>query len=812
MLGLGLLVALAGSLLTARLSVESDFAHLLPPSAPSVQQLRAIERRAQVSASVMIGIEAPSEALRARAATLVAERLRQVDGSLIAEVKVDDAVERQFIWQNRFLYAPLPDLESVRAELRRRIAGANPLYVSLDLDDDDDAKVQDTRAPSSIDRLADRLEKAQSESRTPQARISKDGRLQLIVVRTAFGSGDVTRGERLLDRIGKITSETSAAVGGGVAFGLAGDVVSTLAEQRGLVHGMLLATAITVIAVFFALLWFYRSVLAVLALLFVLAVGSVATFGFAYLSIGNLNIASAFLSSIVIGNGINCGIILLARYFEERRKAPTDRADLDRLVRAVVATVPGTLAATATAMVAYGSLALTEFRGFRDFGIIGGVGMALCWLTTYAMLPGLLFACERRGWLRHGPEPAIGRWLSRILPRRPRRVALAATGLLLVASAVVGRFLLHDPIETNLRNLRSYSAELARESAWMNKFDQAFGHGISGGFAIAVPRREDARALAERLRRADAGKAERDRLFSNVVTLDDVLPAEQEAKLAVLADIRRLMTDKALQALDEKDRRRALELRPPDHLRALVDGDVPDALAWPFAERDGTRGRMVLANNGLGIDSWNLNDLQRFASSVRSMNLSPGVLVGGSAFIFSDMLADMNRDGPRASLAAAIASMVIVLLTVGLGRFSWATLFCGALGTVTMVAISAAFGVKINFLDFVALPITIGIGIDYSVNMATRARKDSGARDALVATAGAVVLCSYTTAVGYGSLLLSQNRGIRSFGLSAMVGEVTCLLVAIVVAPALLASWRGGQGARAEQDQAPPSQRSTAAS
>jgi hypothetical protein len=109
------------------------------------------------------------------------------------------------------------------------------------------------------------------------------------------------------------------------------------------------------------------------------------------------------------------------------------------------------------------------------------------------------------------------------------------------------------------------------------------------------------------------------------------------------------------------------------------------------------------------------------------MNLDPGTLVGGLAFIFPDMLEDMNRDGPRASLAAALGSILVVFLTVGLGRFASATLFCGALGTTAVVAISATAGLKINFLDFVALPITIGIGIDYAVNMAARARRDGPA-------------------------------------------------------------------------------------
>lgn len=783
---LGLLVAVAGGILTTRLPVESDFAHLLPPSAPSVQQLRAIERRAQVSASVMVGIEATTPELRGQAASLVAEKLRRLDSSLVAEVGVDDAVARQFVWQHRFLYASLADLETARTELRKQIAAANPLFVSLD-----EPAQEDPQNSTPLDRLAAELEKSDREGHTPEARISKDGRLQLIVVRTAFASGDSTRGEQLLTAIAKANAETAAVVGQGVVFGIAGDVVSTLAEQRGLVHGMVIATAVTVLLVFLALLWFYRSILAVLALLFALATGSLATFGFAQLTIGHLNLASAFLSSIVIGNGINCGIMLLARYFEERRAG---HADANGLVRAVVATVPGTLAATSTAAVAYGSLAITQFRGFRDFGIIGGTGMAFCWVATYTLLPAVLFALERRGWLRPGPEPPISRWLARMLPRRPKWVVAGAASLLVLVSIVVVRFLLGDPIEANMRNLRSYSPELAQESAWMDKFDKAFGHGISGGFAIAVSHRQDAPAMAERLRQADAGKAEHSRLFSNVVTMDDVLPKDQEAKLQVLADIRRLMDGKALRALPDEDRHRLLALRPPDDMRVLTDADVPAELAWPFTEKDGTRGRLVLANNGLGIDSWNLHHLRAFADAVRALNLDAGTLVGGSAFIFSDMLAGMTRDGPRASLAAAVGSILVVLLTVGLGRFAFATLFCGALGTIAMVAVSATAGVKINFLDFVALPITIGIGIDYAVNIAARARRDAGEREALAATAGAVILCSFTTAVGYGSLLLSQNRGIRTFGLSAMVGEITCLVAAITVTPALLASWRHGFG------------------
>ena len=105
-----------------------------------------------------------------------------------------------------------------------------------------------------------------------------------------------------------------------------------------------------------------------------------------------------------------------------------------------------------------------------------------------------------------------------------------------------------------------------------------------------------------------------------------------------------------------------------------------------------------------------------------------------------------------------------------------------------MLGCAALLGLKINFLDFVALPITIGIGIEYAVNIITRARLDGidRGREVIASTGGAVVLCSYTTTVGYGSLLLSQNLGIRSFGIAAMLGEITCLVMALYLAPALL--------------------------
>ena len=55
-------------------------------------------------------------------------------------------------------------------------------------------------------------------------------------------------------------------------------------------------------------------------------------------------------------------------------------------------------------------------------------------------------------------------------------------------------------------------------------------------------------------------------------------------------------------------------------------------------------------------------------------------------------------------------------------------------------------------------------------------------------TGGAVALCSLTTIIGYGALLVADNQALRSFGLLAVLGEVCCLAVAVVALPAALAA------------------------
>ena len=66
---------------------------------------------------------------------------------------------------------------------------------------------------------------------------------------------------------------------------------------------------------------------------------------------------------------------------------------------------------------------------------------------------------------------------------------------------------------------------------------------------------------------------------------------------------------------------------------------------------------------------------------------------------------------------------------------------------------------------------------------------------ALRSTGGTVLVCSLTTVIGYLSLMVSDNLSIRGFGLASLIGEVTCMIAAFVIVPALIALRLGGRAA-----------------
>jgi predicted RND superfamily exporter protein len=233
---------------------------------------------------------------------------------------------------------------------------------------------------------------------------------------------------------------------------------------------------------------------------------------------------------------------------------------------------------------------------------------------------------------------------------------------------------------------------------------------------------------------------------------------------------------------------------PPERIAVPTLGDLPDEVALRFAEKDGTRGRIMMVQESDEFSTWDGRYLVRWAEALRTLRMSDGSRppLAGRAPVFADMISAVYEDMPKAIGAAFFATVVLVLVSFRRRRDSLLSIMALLMGIVWMAGTMAALGMKLNFLNFVAFPITFGNGVDYSINVMRRYRleEQAGNKEPILSavrlSGGAVVLCSMTTIVGYTSLYVSANQAMNSFGLAMAISEVTCLIAAVLTMPAVM--------------------------
>jgi predicted RND superfamily exporter protein len=783
------LLGLGAFALATRLELHTDMAELLPSDHPAVVALRNIQGKQKSSTNLVVLLTSDSDEANLQFAKALRPRLESMVGSVFTEVQWHkDAEVPAFLQRNQWLYASLPELRDVERLLDRvRAQRSSPL--AIDLEDGD--------PETELRQLKDRLQNRVPAAPASDYFLGKDGdKRYLGIMLWRRGDGLASVGDfETLDAVKKAVDQVDPRkFSPKLSVEYTGNVAMAIDEQNAIRDDLTLATVICTTLVLLAI-WLYFRRLAVLA-----AVGAPAVLGLllalaiARVSVHYLNANTAFLISIILGNGINSPIILLARYGEERRHGIAVEVALNRALRA---SVLATGTAMAAASIAYGSLLLTSFRGFSQFGLVGGAGMLLVWAMMFLLIPPLVIHGERfRPGLftpRENPVRRAFAALGGIAQKYPYALGGLACLLVLVAAVPVVHYV-EDPLEWNFMNLRSKETHAQR--LWGLMYRLGMGDVGAGQIAtdgvILVDRPDQADAVAEALWAQDVAKG-KDHILKEVRTIRSVLPDQQPEKLAVLARMRQKI-DRTLHLLSPDERKVAERMRPPDSLHVLTVDDLPRTVKESFTEVGGERGRLV-GIDATNFSDWNGHDLLRLAKGMRVEALGKTWVAANASTVFAGMLEAMVRDGPRVTLAALCGVTLLVLFCFG-WRGAVPVLLCVGIGMAWLCGLLAAIGLKLNFVNFVGVPITLGVGADYAANVWARVRAEPGTelKEVIADTGSAVALCSLTTIIGYGSLLLASNRALQSFGKLAMIGEITCLLAALMALPAMIQLLRRRRG------------------
>ncbi|MDC0747187.1 efflux RND transporter permease subunit [Polyangium mundeleinium] len=803
---LGLLSLLPAGFFATKIGFRPDFSELLPDNKDSVIEMRRVSARLSGITTLTVTAEiadGKNEAALRAFVDALAPKLQALGPPWVEQVDWSSRETKKFFDENKLLFAELADLQKARDEVVARYEYEVQKETGVLLDESDPPPP--ITAASLKERLtgkkggeAKALPKSQAEiDRGPHPNgyyMSADGKFAAVIARTSL-SKKADR-EELRRKIEQIVEEIGPKkIDPTMEVGYTGDLVISGEEYDAIVQDLGEVGVGGVLGVLVPVLLFFLRVRTVLVMAGSLLVGLVWTFGLTYFTIGYLNSSTGFLVTIIAGNGINYGIMYMARYLEARRD---DDADVEGAIEAAHKdTWLPTLSGSATTMLAYGSLMLTDFRGFKHFGVIGAYGMLLCWLATYLFTPALLAATERvRPVYFPGKEKTKARGyygvlFAKLAQAAPRTLGAIGVVIGLISVGLTYQYLTKDPIEYDMRNIRSERRDKSAALSLSVRVGHIVGRMSQDGMAVMTDHLEQVPLLETELqKRLEAAPADA-KPFEKVVTIHSLIPKEQAEKLPLIEDIRRIVQKaRKRNLISDADWAEIAPYVPAEALKSIAIADLPETVARPFTEKDGTRGRIVYIVPKQGQSVWDAHYLIRWADSFRATTLPTGDVIKGSgrAVIYADMIQAVVEDAPKAVGLAAIGVVVIILIAFRGSARSLGVFVPWLFGVSMLLGFLHLRGIKLNFLNFIVLPITFGIGAEYSHNLMQRYLSEGGERldRVFTETGGALVLCSMTTCIGYFALMFSINKGIASFGLAAAVGEIACLLSAVLILPAFL--------------------------
>jgi predicted RND superfamily exporter protein len=781
----------------AGLRLESDFEAMLPENYPSVQDLRTYQKNVGSTSTLSIALMTRDIAAAKRLAGDIDAALmkRMPDKVDYVEYNIRDV--REFFRTHAFLFLDTKEIEEKYQKLNDYIGERKLKATGLLVDLDEEEEKEEEGAPVDLDRLFKEYSKKAARdygTREDGYYINDKEDLLAMSVVPRPGFSGVAKARSLITGIREtIESLKPQSYAPDMSFGFAGPVQVSLDEYTAIRKDIVGTLGICIALVLGVLFLYFLRPRHLLLISLTLVAGITITMGITRIAIGFLNAQTAFLGSIIVGTGINYGIIFLARYVEERRGG---REVEDAMVVSTIETWKATLAAALTTAAAFATLGLSRNLSFQHFGFIASTGVMIIWAATFLLLPAMTALSEKilpmvRTGRKYFEIPFMPGALARAILAHPTAVIVVWSLLGVAATVLIVRWV-PGSLEYNFNNLRNKMTFQSGTEALDKRIVHEATHRSTSSTVAIVKNPDEAKAYCEALARKI--KSDPKRYYAgNCITVSTFIPQDQAKKVELLKKIDDLLT-RNRKLLTSDFREQVDRYAPMLKAGEIGIGSLPRLVRKRFADKQGRDGVIVLVKPGQ-VDLWKFENLHRFVETVRSVPLGKGRTVSatGSPIIFYDLVGTVAHDAPRDTVYAIVAVFLIILVIAWRWKDATAITTGLCIGVAVMVGAVAFFDVKINFFNFVAIPTAFGTGADYGINILVRYVSDRKKmdprevlRNAMVRTGGAVFLCSSTTIIGYFSLMTSNNQALVSYGELAIAGEVACLLAAETLLPALL--------------------------
>lgn len=571
-----------------------------------------------------------------------------------------------------------------------------------------------------------------------------------------------------------------------------------------------------------------------------LLIGIIWTTGLSGFLIGRLNLVTAMYMIALIGLGVDYAIHLLTNFTIERESG---KDYIEALTITYKETGKGVITGALTTSVAFFALLASETKFMQELGIIAGLGIICVLLSTLLITPLLLSFREtrkkgfRKGKVKASIASGLGRKINKsykviitislllvvgisfksndvkIMDNLMEMEAKGLTSIKLQDEMIDEFEMASDPlmiISDSLEETKSLSTKLEKlssvksvesiapylltESEYIERVSllNDFKNSLNNS-KLYIPNKD---TLLEELYRLEANLLELSELayMGGMLRLTNSLNEvtgfdnnNEKYKVSVFDKLfENLENDnfnyKAV--TDFQERFTSIlnsKLLKMANIEKVTLDMLPENFSKSFISKDGSK---YLLNITPTKNPWKKDFRDIYQNQVESITDKATGMV-----MISDILTVMvSIDGVKTSIIALIIVFILLVIDFRNIKLAVFTLLPLLMSFICLFAIMAISGIKLDFVNIVAIPLLIGIGIDDAVHINHRYLiEGEGNMERVIKHAGsAVLLTSITTTIGFGSFIPSPMTGLSNSGIVFGLAIILAFTFSILFYPSLL--------------------------
>lgn len=827
---LALLVALAAVLASlagvGRLSPDASVQHLFPAGDPAAQAMVQVLNHFSAADDLLVLATLPqSQSTDANPLLSFADRLQvAIHGSSVASPLVDAVVYRTDEQSKQFFERMLvpagiyylsdsafsaarhrltkPEMVKQIRQNEAMIAAPGPAAGALSA-----ALLQDPLRLHEFLLSELNARKPFKSSGNSDAFLSPDGRSLLIRVVGKKSLGDLEFAKKLTATVGDLAHHVNT---GGLEIDISGGYAIAAASERTIRHDMIVSVICSILFLQALFIVAYRRPVRYFLLAFIpVAMGILFGFGVRSLLSPTISPMVAVVGAVLAGLGIDYTVLYLPHYHAARLAGLTS---VEAVGRTTVKLGPALLAACITSVIGFLAIGWSSVPALRDFSHVGALGLAGALLAAVWVLPAMLVWLDRGNAHPAGPRISLTPMLTWI--SRHRRFLATSMGLVLCGAIAIILFL-PGPVfslESDLTVMHPRpNAPLDAEAKIARRM------GTDPGSLVVYLRSPSAEQLvrlahevAQRLQRPSVKNAGVVGTYGLSTLLPDPDMVARRRAAITPGEANQIVTDFHDAIAESSFSESAYEPYANFLKRTLSGPPAPEIadlvpyrrLAETMLSREEVSGvsphqwqavTLVFFNRPLEDRTSRLMAVDAVRRALADV---PGATLTGMSVLGLDTERAIQHDLPRLLLIASVLVTGYLMLHFRRLLLVGLALIPAVFGLACLLALMRLTGQTFNLVNLIALPLLIGIDVDYGIYLVSLARQKelentSGLPVGVEISAHSVMVSAAANVLGFGSLITTSVPAIRSLGWAVGIGVASCFVGTLfLLAPMLISDFR----------------------